>query len=119
MYHYGDLGVYHLLLPLADGPRLARYVEAELGPLLQHDARRRSPLVPTLRSFLDHGGQISPAARELFIERRTLYHRMAVIGKLTGRDLGNPDTRLRLSVALRALDLLQTRHGGDRPPRPD
>jgi purine catabolism regulator len=119
VYHYGDLGVYHLLLPLADGPRLARYVEAELGPLLQHDARGRSPLVPTLKSFLDHGGQVSPAARELFIERRTLYHRMAVIGRLTGRDLSNPDTRLRLSVALRALDLLQTRHGGDRPLRHD
>ena len=35
VYRYGDLGVYHLLLPLADGPRLANYVEAELGVLLR------------------------------------------------------------------------------------
>ncbi|MGH3260595.1 MAG: helix-turn-helix domain-containing protein, partial [Trebonia sp.] len=73
VYHYGDLGIYHLLLPLADGPRLANYVEAELGVLLEHDARNRVPLVPTLRSFLDHGGNVSSAARDLFIERRTLY----------------------------------------------
>jgi purine catabolism regulator len=113
VYHYGDLGVYQLLLPLAEGPRLARYVEAELGVLLEHDAHHRSPLVPTLRGYLDHGGQVSAASRELFIDRRTLYHRLAAIRKLLGRDLGDADTRLRLSVALRALDLLQTRRGGD------
>jgi PucR family transcriptional regulator, purine catabolism regulatory protein len=114
VYHYGDLGVYHLLLPLAEGPRLASYVEAELGALLEHDARNRTPLVATLRSFLDHGGHVSAAARDLFIERRTLYHRVDAITRLLGRDLGNADTRLRLSVALRALDLLQSRRGGDR-----
>lgn len=116
VYHYGDLGIYHLLLPLAEGPRLANYVEAELGVLLEHDARHRAPLVPTLRSFLDHGGHISAAARDLFIERRTVYHRIAAIGKLLGRDLANPDTRLRLSVALRGLDLLQTGRGGEHFP---
>jgi purine catabolism regulator len=116
VYHYGDLGIYHLLLPLADGPRLANYVEAELGVLLEHDARNKLPLVPTLRSFLDHGGHVSAAARDLFIERRTLYHRIEAIGKLLNRDLGDPDTRLRLSVALRALDLLQTRRGAEHLP---
>ena len=115
VYHYGDLGIYHLLLTLADGPRLANYVEAELGVLLEHDARNRVALVPTLRSFLDHGGHVNAAARELFIERRTLCHRIESIGKLLGRDLGNADTRLRLSIALRGLDLLQTRRGSDRP----
>ncbi len=118
VYHYGDLGIYHLLLPLADGPRLANYVEAELGVLLEHDARNKAPLVPTLRMFLDHGGQVSAAARDLFIDRRTLYHRMTAISKLLGRDLGHADTRLRLSVALRALDLLQARRGAEHLPAP-
>jgi PucR family transcriptional regulator, purine catabolism regulatory protein len=118
VYHYGDLGLYHLLLPLADGPRLANYVEAELGVLLEHDARSRAPLVPTLRSFLDHGGRVSAAARDLFIERRSLYHRVEAISRLLGRDLSSADTRLRLSVALRALDLLQSRRGADHYPGP-
>jgi PucR family transcriptional regulator, purine catabolism regulatory protein len=116
VYNYSDLGIYHLLLPLADGPRLANYVEAELGVLLEHDAHSRVALAPTLRSFLDHGGHVSAAARTLFIERRTLYHRIETISKLLGRDLGSADTRLRLSVALRALDLLQTRRGADHGP---
>jgi PucR family transcriptional regulator, purine catabolism regulatory protein len=114
VHHYGDLGIYHLLLPLAEGPRLASYVEAELGALLEHDARNRTPLVATLRSFLDHGGHVTAAARDLFIDRRTLYHRIEAISNLLARDLGHADTRLRLSVALRALDLLHTRRGADR-----
>jgi DNA-binding PucR family transcriptional regulator len=35
------------------------------------------------------------------------------ISRLLGRDLSSADTRLRLSVALRALDLLQSRRGAD------
>jgi purine catabolism regulator len=69
--------------------------------------------VPTLRSFLDHGGRVSAASRELFVDRRKLYHRLGIIRKLLGRELDDADTRLRLSVALRALDLLQTRRGSD------
>ncbi len=38
VHHFGDLGVFHLLLPLSEGPQLASYVEAELGPLLNHDS---------------------------------------------------------------------------------
>ncbi len=34
VHHFSDLGVFHLLLPLSDGPQLASYVEAELGLLL-------------------------------------------------------------------------------------
>jgi purine catabolism regulator len=113
VYHYADLGIYHLLLPLADGPLLAGYVEAELSGLLDHDAHQRPPLVSTLRCFLDHDGNISRASRELFVERRTLYHRLSTIRKLLGRDLDDADTRLRLAVALRALDLLQSRRGND------
>jgi PucR family transcriptional regulator, purine catabolism regulatory protein len=119
VHHYDDLGVYHLLLHLAEGPELASYVEAELGPLLHHDAHNRATLLPTLRSFLDHGGGASASARELFIERRTLYHRLTAIEALLGRDLAGADTRLRLGVALRALDLLRgpARHT-PHPPRP-
>jgi PucR family transcriptional regulator, purine catabolism regulatory protein len=109
VYHYDDLGVYRLLMQFADGPELASYVEAELGPLLEHDARSRLALLPTLRIFLDHGGGTSASARELFVERRTVYHRLTAIQGLLGRDLSDPDTRLRLGVALRALDLLQGR----------
>jgi purine catabolism regulator len=109
VHHFGDLGIFHLLLPLSEGPQLASYVEAELGPLLTHDSSAALPLLPTLQCFLEHSGRIGVTSCELHIQRRTLYHRLARLTGLLGRDLGSPDVRLRLWVALRGLELLRRR----------
>ncbi len=107
--HYDDLGIQHLLARLSEGPDLARFVESELKPLLDHDAARSSSLVPTLRMFLDLGGRKAEAARALHIDRRTLYLRLERIEKLLGRSLDDADARVRLEVALRGLEVLGRR----------
>jgi len=104
--HFADLGLQHLLMRLADGPELARFVEAELSPLLDHDARRRTVYVWTLRAYLDCGARKSRAAEALSIQRRSLYHRLEKIEQILKVDLDDEDTRLRLRLALRGLDLL-------------
>ncbi|MEX0991000.1 MAG: PAS domain-containing protein [Actinomycetota bacterium] len=109
VHHFSDLGIHHLLAQLSEGPALARFVESELAPLLTHDARSSSPLVPTLRVYLANGGRKSPSARDLHIERRSLYHRLARIEKLLGRKLDDAETRVKLDVAVRGLDLLRAR----------
>ena len=43
-------------------PLWSRFVETELGPLLEHDARRSLQLLPTLRAYLEHGTNKSAAA---------------------------------------------------------
>jgi purine catabolism regulator len=107
VYRYGDLGLHQLLLRLASGPDLARFVESELGALLNHDARSSAPLLPTLRAYLDHGGSKTACAKALQIERRSIYHRLDRIRKLLRDDLEDPEVRARLTVALRGLDLLR------------
>ncbi len=107
--HFGELGMHHLLVKLADGPELALFVESTLKPLLDHDAKRTSPLIPTLRSLLENSGAKTRTARDLNIERRTLYHRLDRIEELTGVDLDDRETRLQLEVALQGLDLLSKR----------
>lgn len=114
-YHSADLGLRHLLAHLGDGPELGRFVEDELGPLLAHDSAGRSQLVPTLRAFLDSGGQKATAARILHLERRSLYYRLERIEALLDADLGDPATRLRAQVALQGLDVLRQRHAGGAP----
>jgi purine catabolism regulator len=109
LYHFADLGIYPLLLRLAEGPELARFVESELSPLLEHDARRSAKLVPTLRAYLEHAGRKADAVRALGIQRRTLYDRLERISKILDRDLDEQDTRTRLTLALQALDLLHNR----------
>jgi PucR family transcriptional regulator, purine catabolism regulatory protein len=106
VFHFSDLGVQHLLLRLAEGPELARFVESELGVLLIHDIETAFPLLPTLRAFLAYGGQKNAAARFLSIERRTLYHRLHRIERALGRSIDNQEARFRLALALRGLDFL-------------
>ena len=108
-YHFGDLGTYHLLTRLAQGPELAAFVESELSLLLEHDARSSAKLVPTLQAYLDNACRKADAAQELWIQRRTLYGRLARIEQLLGRSLNDQDTRTRLTLALQGLGLLRQR----------
>jgi purine catabolism regulator len=109
VHHFSDLGTYQLLMSLAQGPELARFVEYELQALLDHDAHARGKLLPTLRAYLLHSGRKSETARDLGIQRRTLYARVEKIEAILLRDLESQDTRTRLTLALQGLELLQDR----------
>ncbi|ONM49916.1 hypothetical protein B0T44_05585 [Nocardia donostiensis] len=110
VYRFDELGVLRLLASLAQGPELARYIEDELGPILQHDAKATNPLLPTLRTYLTCDGNKSLAAQTLYVQRRTLYYRLDRITALLGRSLDDPDTRQALVFAVRGHDLLQRRN---------
>lgn len=106
---FDELGVLRLLVTLAQGPELAQYVEDELGSLLAHDAGTTTPLLPTLRAYIQCDGNKSRAAELLFVQRRTLYYRLARIERLLHASLGDMERRLRLLLAVRGLDLLRRR----------
>ncbi|MBW5423633.1 PucR family transcriptional regulator [Streptomyces sp. BG9H] len=81
---------------------LAAFVDRAIGPLRAHDERSKPPLLPTLQTFLAHAGRKAETARELHLNRQTLYNRLARISELLGTDLDDPQTVLALSLALRA-----------------
>lgn len=114
---FEQLGLLRLLVLLANGPELARYVEDELGTLLAYDSARDSTLLPTLKTYLECDGNKTDAARELFIQRRTLYYRLEKIDRVLNLSLDDTDVRLRLRVAVRALELLRSTpaHASARP----
>ncbi|TPQ22794.1 PucR family transcriptional regulator [Streptomyces sporangiiformans] len=91
-----------LLWRLRDHPDLAAFVDRAIGPLRDHDNRSKPPLLPTLETYLAHAGRKAETARELHLNRQTLYNRLARIGELLGTDLDDPQTVLALSLALRA-----------------
>ncbi len=109
LVRFDDLGVLRLLVPLADGPELASYVEDELGKLVEHDLTTSNKLFPTLKVFLECDGRKSDAAQRLFIQRRTLYYRLERIETLLGLALDDADSRHRLHLAVRGLELLSQR----------
>ncbi|WP_216588781.1 PucR family transcriptional regulator [Streptomyces brasiliscabiei] len=106
-YDARRLDIDLLLWRLRDHPDLAAFVDRAIGPLRDHDDRARPPLLPTLETYLAHAGRKAETARELHLNRQTLYNRLARIGELLGTDLDDPQTVLALSLALRA-----RRHAG-------
>ncbi|MEU6810703.1 PucR family transcriptional regulator [Streptomyces sp. NPDC046831] len=101
-YDARRLDIDLLLWRLRDHPDLADFVDRAIGPLRDHDHRAKPPLLPTLETYLAHAGRKAETARELHLNRQTLYNRLARIGELLGTDLDDPQTVLALSLALRA-----------------
>ncbi|MFF4602166.1 PucR family transcriptional regulator [Streptomyces sp. NPDC001339] len=81
---------------------LTDFVQRALGPLLAHDRGARQPLLPTLEAYLASAGRKAETARDLNVNRQTLYDRLARIAQLLGTDLDDPQTVLSLRLALRA-----------------
>ncbi|WP_318204292.1 PucR family transcriptional regulator [Streptomyces sp. SCL15-4] len=101
-YDARRLDIDLLLWRLRDHPDLAAFVDRAIGPLREHDRRSRPPLLPTLETYLAHAGRKAETARELHLNRQTLYNRLARIGELLGTDLDDPQAVLALGLALRA-----------------
>lgn len=105
-----ELGINRLLLALDEGSALARHIERELGGVLDHDVGASVPLLPTLVTYLEAGGHKTAVARELNIERRTLYYRLARLAELVRGPLESPENQAALLIAVRGL-----RYRGQRP----
>ncbi|MBM7442060.1 PucR family transcriptional regulator [Streptomyces sp. HB132] len=101
-YDARRLDIDLLLWRLRDHPDLASFVDRAIGPLLEHDRTSRPALLPTLEAYVAHAGRKAEAARELHLNRQTLYNRLARIGELLGTDPDDPQSVLALSLALRA-----------------
>ncbi|WP_344119193.1 PucR family transcriptional regulator [Streptomyces blastmyceticus] len=97
-----QLDVDVLLWRLRSQGDLAAFVDRVIGPLIAHDRTSRPALLPTLETYLAHAGRKAETARELHLNRQTLYDRLARIARLLGTDLEDPQTALSLNLALRA-----------------
>jgi PucR family transcriptional regulator, purine catabolism regulatory protein len=96
-------GVADLLHDLRDAPELDAFVDEQLGPLLSDGSARSRALLDTLEAYLAAGGRKAQAARDLHLERQSLYLRLHRIEELLGVSLEDEDAVLGLHLALRAL----------------
>lgn len=92
------------VLGLVDPDAARAVASARLAPLLDHDAAHGTDLAATLGIWLEHDGSNEQAARALGIHRHTVRARVALAGRLLGRDLAPFGARADLWADLRALD---------------
>lgn len=111
-----DLGFLGVVL--GNGPDVADFVTATLGPLLEYDARRGTELIRTLEAYFAAGGSLTRAKDGLHIHVNTVVQRLDRIAALLGPDWSSPERALELQLALRVNRLggQATQHVPDRVP---
>lgn len=102
-----------LIAKLLGDPELPSIIADEIGPLLRYDEENRAELTRTLWTYLAEGCSKTAAAKALHLRRQSLYHRLAKIEELLGRDLGDPQRRISLILALKAHELFERQRRQD------
>ncbi len=102
---FADLGFLRLLSPGESLEEVKRFCEETLGPLLLKDRRRT--LEPTLRAYLESGGNLRQTAKSLGVHYNTARYRIKQLYRLLGPALHDPQRRVNLEVALRLLPLVR------------
>src|SRR5256885_5093280 len=92
----------HDALPIS----LRRFVNELLGPLLQYAQSRDTPLLETLEALSAARWIRRAAARNLGIHINSMTYRVERIESLTGLKLDDAETRVAISIALRARAML-------------
>src|SRR5690348_484938 len=103
---YRSLGAFRLLLEVQSPDALRRFVNELLGPLLQYAQSRDTPLLETLEALSAARWIRRAAARQLGIHINSMTYRVDRIQALTGLQLDDPETRVAISIALRARAML-------------
>jgi hypothetical protein len=94
------LPAYRILGNLRNLPDARRQARALLAPVLGGRPAAQQDRLSTLRAVLESEGLAAAAAR-LHVHRNTIAYRSRSIERMTGWDLGDPDLRLALQLALR------------------
>jgi sugar diacid utilization regulator/putative methionine-R-sulfoxide reductase with GAF domain len=103
---YRSLGAFRLLLEVQSPEALQRFVNEVLGPLLSYAQSRDTPLLETLEALAAARWIRRAAARNLGIHINSMSYRVERIESLTGLQLDDPETRVAISIALRARAML-------------
>ena len=93
---------FGLLLGVAGGEDVARFVRRTVGPVLDYDRERGSELARTLLTWYACGGNLTRTAAELYVHVNTLYQRLDRVTQLLGEGWRSGDGALQTHLALQA-----------------
>jgi hypothetical protein len=104
--HWEELGAWRLLAESLSqsgtAERLAADLPAGMQRLVVSDCG--DDLLPTLRAYLGHGGDVRVCASALHVHRSTLYYRLQRLSEVLGCDLRDGLVRFELMLGLCVLD---------------
>lgn len=101
-----QLHVYRVISLMEQSNQIHSWIDEYLGPLLQYDKQKNGRLLHTLKVYLNYSGAKKETAKDLFIVRQTLYHRLEKIYELLGDDLMEAKKRTAIELAIFSYEYL-------------
>jgi sugar diacid utilization regulator len=105
---FEGIGTYKLLFRvLQENPEeLEAFYAETLEPVVHYDSRYGTELVHTLTTYLENDASTVKTATGLFAHRHTIRYRLDRVGELTGLDVDKSEDRERLTLGIKAMQLL-------------
>ena len=105
---FSETGTYKLLFRvLQENPEeLETFYGETLEPVVHYDSRYGTELVQTLMTYLGNDASTVRTAGDLFAHRHTIRYRLDRVGELTGLDVDKSADRERLTLGIKAMQLL-------------
>jgi sugar diacid utilization regulator len=105
---FGRTGTYKLLFRvLQENPEeLETFYGETLEPVVHYDSRYGTELVQTLITYLANDASTVRTAGDLFAHRHTIRYRLDRVGELSGLDVDKSEDRERLTLGIKAMQLL-------------
>jgi hypothetical protein len=105
----GQEETYRLLIGvlLRDPDELAHLRARTISPLAEYDAKHDTDLLATLQAFLTYHGSTTETAEAMRLHRHTVGYRLARVHEVSGLSPYESDGRERLSLGLKAAQILE------------
>lgn len=105
---FEETGTYKLLFKvLQDDPEeLETFYAETLEPAVSYDTRYGTELVETMIAYLGNDASTVKTASELFAHRHTIRYRLDRISELTGLNVEKSEDRERITLGIKAMQLL-------------
>jgi sugar diacid utilization regulator len=105
---FAETGTYKLLFRvLQENPEeLEAFYSETLEPVVHYDSRYGTELVQTLITYLGNDASTVRTAGDLFAHRHTIRYRLDRVSELTGLDVDKSVDRERLTLGIKAMQLL-------------
>jgi len=105
---FEQAGTYKLLFRvLQEEPEeLEAFYQETLEPVVRYDSRYGTELVGTLTTYLKNDASTAKTAADLFAHRHTIRYRLDRVRELTRLDVDKSEDRERLTLGIKAMQLL-------------
>jgi purine catabolism regulator len=104
---YEELLIYHLLDSVNSRDALEELYQSSLGKLIEYDQQNNVNLIDTLEQYFKSSGNISDAAKSMYLHRNTFIYRFEKIKTILNSELKNPDEVFKLQMGLIIMKILK------------